>query len=334
VLRDSRNRILIMYLIVPLLAMPAVSPLLSGLVCRGVPSSRPEPITLASVGLMCTSTSENSPVYQLHLAVLQAIQEYNSLYGDGSTSYNQPISTSTAVGADATTETFKFLLQTTDRVHVAAHGGWSADGPIVHLRDGELNRDTIGKWDQNEMSESPCYLVFLSCCYSLGRSLGDNDIRLARAIKTKTNVRMVVGYQGEVEAAAAAFLAANFWWAHMAACRNPYGGYGGYSGAASFDHARYLIDEAIRDAGFTISLSLSFFVGYVVGFAFGPLEGILSGILSTILDAYIADVVGEWLLSAWENARNAFQKVDDGEYVPSLTPVSGNPYKGFVVTTE
>lgn len=148
-------------------------------------------------------------------------------------------------------------------------------------------------------------------------------------------MRMVIGYTGEVDVIAATLLAIYFWWEHIAGLRYYYlagtfwsYGYGGYFGAISFFRARDFLGDLIEDLRATAVFTASAIVSIIVCYFVGPLQ---AGILDTIFiaefkrtlgDIITSAVFGSWVLACMD-AINAFSKVDNGEYIPSLITVSG-----------
>jgi len=345
-IREYKNGIIVCYVFLPLLlvsmALPLVQPLYRGGNTCQEHTSPPTLAYVATVGLL--STDSTAEVNYVHEGVELAFETYNDIYGDYyGPSYNWPIGVKKAVGPSATIAKLKTFLATTDRVHVACHGEYRHDtGPEITLYDSSLNAQKIQKWS---CIQSNCLLVFFSACYSLGRGHGDIDNRLATAIKDRTDVRMVIGYSGEVDVLAATLLAMNFWWSHIAGLRNHYSsgtgwseGFGGYSGATSFARARYLLEEMIEDLEDGTIFIVSVLAGVAAGYIAGPLGGVAGAFLSETFGNILGDKISASIYGAWiqacENALSAFVKIDNGEYVPSLTPVSGGGSHDYYYTVD
>ncbi len=330
--KQSKMKILVLYIVLPLILFTIAQPAMALMQNNNDEIEHANIMTLAKVGLM--SRSSSADYYDVYLGAKDAFDTYNDFYGDHSSSLNMPIEIKSAVGSLATISKLKSYLSTTDRVHISSHGEWSSYGPIIDMYGNELTVTNVNYWTA---INSNCYVVFLSTCYSLGRGDGDVSTVLANAIKQKTSVRLVLGYSGEVELSAAVFLAMNFWWEHIAGLRVT-GSYGGRSGESSFSRARYLLTKAIDDLEDSFGVGASVLGGLIGGWIFGPLGGIAGAVFGELLGDILGNAMseaafGEWI-QAWEDAYDAFRKVDDGEYVPSLTPVYSGGGKNYVVTID
>ncbi len=337
VLREYKNKIVVCYVLLPLILFSVALPLLQPLYQTNSALQKHHRLPIlgyaASVGLM--SPDSKADVYYVHKGAKMAFDTYNNFYGDPSgPSHNWPIRINTAIGPSATVARLKTFLKSTDRVHIACHGRYLYDGkgPTITLADGSLTAKKINKWQK---ISGKCLVVFLSACYSLGRGKGDVDYQLAQAIKLRSNVRMVVGYSGEVDVLAATILAMSFWWAHIAGLRNTHystgtgwaTGYGGYSGAASFSGARSVLQESIERNEALVevtAIAIATAIGTAIGGPIGGASGFLVEVTTHVLGHYITKaILHEWL-KASRDTLAAFIKIDNGEYVPSLTPVSGS----------
>ena len=324
-----KNRIIVFYVILPLIIMSFALPALTILVNNPKPSQGVNIRTLASVGLMVRSSSE--PYYDTHLGAYEAFDTYNDLYGDGSSNYNMPIAISQASDSSATYSMLRNYFQYKDRVQITSHGIMTTTGPSIDLAGSiDLKATTSSHWGYEN---GVCLTLYMSSCYSMGAGDGDIDTRFARAIKDNTAVRLVIGFSGEAELFAATFLAMNYWYAHIAGLRTPTGSFGGYNGAASFSRAQWLLESLLDDIDWTVSMTISVIVAVILGLLYGLGTAIFEGILDETFENGISQIVFNTWYNSVSSTLDGYMKMDDGEYVPSLTPVSGGGGKGGIIVT-
>ncbi len=206
---EYKSKLMVVYVILPLMVVSSALPTIIHPYYHDNTQSLRRIPTLgyaAMVGLM--SSDSKSESHYVHEAVKEVFEKYNEYYGNYyGPSYNWPIGISCATDGAATLGIFKDFLKYTDRVHIAAHGRYSTRGPQITLHDGPLNTQAIDKWNK---IDGKCLLVFFSVCHSLGKGDGDIYYPLVDKIKYKSNVRIVIGYSGEVDVIGATFLQYTF----------------------------------------------------------------------------------------------------------------------------
>ncbi|MBD3159319.1 MAG: hypothetical protein GF309_11065 [Candidatus Lokiarchaeota archaeon] len=334
--RETRAKLYAIYVVLPLVIMSFV--IYGFYLVNENPRTHNQrkPLTLGipEAGLIAPSTKRDHH-YDAYLGAKAALDFYNDFYAESSSSLDIPITIKKAVGSSATHSRLRSYLSTTDRVHISSHGELTNTGPNVDMYGADLNPRVVDYWSH---VNGECELVFISACNSLGPGNGIVDTRLAEGIKDKTNVRMVIGYTGEVALDAAAFLAINFWYEHTAGLRIPYHDTptGGYDGATAFSRARYLLEEYLEDIRDGTNIAVGTAVGLIAGLWFSSLETMAADffaeLFAEVWGLSLADYIFKDYMEAWESAHDSFLCISDGEYVSSMTPVSTGGGKDYVIT--
>ncbi|MHA1930356.1 MAG: hypothetical protein ACTSV2_17430 [Candidatus Thorarchaeota archaeon] len=320
----------------PLLVLSFTLPSLSMIVNNNTESSEIEIPTLASVGLIIPYTIDI--IYYAHLGAKLAFESYNDMWGDGSTSYNEPIGITTKLNNYATVSNLKTQLTYRDRVQVTSHGSMTNVGPEIDLYGSvDLAPDTSAWW---RSPYGQCQFIFLASCYSMGD--GDMNTALVTAIKDNTDVKNVIGFNGAVDVVAALLLGMNFWYKHIAGRRTSTD-YGGYSVAASFGAAASLLESLIHDIEVTIhAIEIASIVGMLFAVLYEGAAFVASDLLTALFHELWPDGVitlsALAVLRMWlEHSLDAFTLVTDGEYVSSMTPIGEGAGGGWgykVITTD
>ncbi len=329
---NIKTEIVVIYVVLPLLLLSFALPAFEGSIGTNNSSNNENIFTLGKVGLL--SPSSSADIYYAHTAAKLAFTEYNYLYGDYSGPGNQPIGVYQYVNSLATASELKYTLEYENRVQITSHGSIGSKGSVIDLYGStDLAPDNSQYWAYKGV----CQLIVLCACDSMGSGGGNTDTRLARAIKDSTSVKMVVGFSGTADVWAAAYLCINFWWSHIAGLRNIYGGYGGYDGVTSFARAREFLQDYINDAETSLDLLIDFLLGGFFGVTLDALRGAAASLFEGILHFEFQNGISDLLLRGWLNnmytTMNNFVYMNDGEYVSSMTPISGGGGGGGIIIT-
>jgi hypothetical protein len=329
---NIKIEIVVIYVFLPLLLLSFALPAFGCSIGTNNSSSQENIFTLGNVGLL--SPDSSADIYYANQAAKLAFDNYNYYYGDYSGPGNQPIGVYQYVNSQATASELKYTLEYENRVQLTSHGYIGLKGSVIDLYGStDLAPDNSQYWAYKGV----CQLIVLCACDSMGSGGGNTDTRLARAIKDTTSAKMVVGFSGTADVWAAAYLCINFWWSHIAGLRNSYGGYGGYDGVTSFARAKEFLQAYINDATASTDLLISFLLGGFFGVALGPLEGAAASLFEGILHFEFQSGISNALLHNWLNnmytTMNNFTYMNDGQYIPSMTPISGDGGGGGIIIT-
>ncbi|MDF1540375.1 MAG: hypothetical protein P1Q69_15880 [Candidatus Thorarchaeota archaeon] len=306
---NIEHKIVVMYVVLPLLVLSFALPAFSLITPVSAEPSMNR-VTLKDVGLMIPVTSD--PINDVHLGSKAAIDTYNSWYGS-----DESIGLVQSLNSVVTAYKFKTETRYRDRVQVVSHGSMTAYGPRVDLYGSNyLQYNNYAYWAS---SYGDCELVVLAACYSLGAG-GAGDFRLANAIKDRTPVKAVVGFNGIADLFPAYFLVMNFWWQHVAGYRYN-DQVGGYNAETSVSRSIWLLEGLMSDAFFTAGLLIGAAVGYFVGPIVFSVRGIAERILQTIFKNGITQVLWDLFLAGIYDTMDAFTFT--GSFVGSLITIGG-----------
>ncbi|NWF96089.1 MAG: CHAT domain-containing protein [Candidatus Thorarchaeota archaeon] len=305
----ERHTLAVIYVVIPLILLTAFLPVMVYVQQHEMAMQMQQDVLLYpkaiqhSMGLM-TPVSSSDAVHKDYEAVKAVLDQIPDAC----------ISDKLAEGAAATIAKFQSFLSSTVRLHVAAHGNWSAGESSVQLYDGQLKRSEVVKWSFQGFS---CRLVVLSACNSMGHD-GVQDNNLPTAIMSKSGVQQVIGYKDIVDAGGAALFASLFWMAHL--WQN--GEDGGIQSDEAYSLARDGIHQVICDQALA-ALWQSFVIGVIVG-AISALLSVIFGPAGTYLGIILTAIVQLYTNVSWQtfvNAMNSayYNVVRCGQSVDGLT---------------
>ncbi len=240
------------------------------------------------------SPEKSGDVYYEMASVRDIFVEFNEKYGDKYSIYS-------AVDRGATVNKLMQYIETTDRIHISAHGYYDMNirDSVVTLYNSKLTKNIVNAWS---LEEGSCKLLYLSSCYALGKH-PYMDYDLVAALRHRTSIEVVMAYYGPVTIGAATIISQSFWKVHGAYSRSET-----LSSAVAYEGTKNKIETNLL----ILPLVAGVTVGTIVGAIAACAKSGIGAIFLEELVSELATLVLCWaFLSALETAIDNWHHVGD-----------------------